>query len=147
MQGLGDLAAHLVAFHNMGASPSHDDPFVSGVRVDFHSEAHQGGEGEGSPHSQTRNAGSLVDRDHAFDGSDRVRPCHMGANVLFCCITRMPYSSSFSCHFRGIECLCQQDLLGMRAVGSVNEERAVQCRRRLWVWRRERGKCLLKLIR
>ena len=86
-QGLGDLAAHLVAFHNMGASPSHEDPFTSGVKVDF-SDDDGGGDaepsegepapGEPSPqptHSGSRRPGSsLLDQDHpGFDNPGRVR--------------------------------------------------------------------------
>lgn len=76
-QGLGDLAAHLVAFHNMGASPSHDDPFVSGGKVSFDDgDPPEGGDGAQSPHahnSQAYNTSPLLEQDRAFDGSDRVR--------------------------------------------------------------------------
>lgn len=78
-QGLGDLAAHLVAFHNMGASPSHDDPFASGTaKVSFDDgDGTQAGDGSAhSPvhaHSQRHNAAPLIEQDHPFDGSDQVR--------------------------------------------------------------------------
>ena len=81
LQGLGDLAAHLVAFHNMGASPSHDDPFVSGGKVSFDDEGPpEGGDGGQSPHahnSQAYDTSPLLEQDRAFDGSDRVRQCHL----------------------------------------------------------------------
>ncbi|KAK9904272.1 hypothetical protein WJX75_008209 [Coccomyxa subellipsoidea] len=77
-EGLGDLAAHLVAFHNMGASPSHDDPFVSGGKVSFDDEGpNEGGDGGQSPrahNSQAYNTSPLLDQDRAFDGSDRATP-------------------------------------------------------------------------
>ncbi len=78
-QGLGDLAAHLVAFHNMGASPSHDDPFASGTaKVSFDDgDGTQAGDASAhSPvhaHSQRHNGAGLMEQDHPFDGSDRVR--------------------------------------------------------------------------
>lgn len=74
------MAAHLVAFHNMGASPSHDDPFTAGVKVDFDegAEPEKGNKaGEHSPvttHSQPPpHAGSLIEHDHAFSRPGRVQ--------------------------------------------------------------------------
>lgn len=92
-QGLGDLAAHLVAFHNMGASPAHDDPFTSDVKVDFNGDDDQGSECDNSPqaHSQQRNtAGPTFIEDRTFNRPAQVElPCHMwlrapGAGL--CCI-------------------------------------------------------------
>jgi hypothetical protein len=99
MQGLGDLAAHLVAFHNMGASPSHD-PFVSGVKVDFNPDSQERGNADHSPHahSQTHNAASLVDQDHAFDGSDQV------------CVS-VQYVRSGTCFLDGILLWCKRRYL------------------------------------
>ncbi len=76
VQGLGDLAAHLVAFHNMGASPAHDDPFTSDVKVDFNGDDDQGSEGDNSPqaHSQQHNAaGPSYMEDRAFERPAQVR--------------------------------------------------------------------------
>ncbi|BDA45575.1 probable single myb histone 3 at N-terminal half [Coccomyxa sp. Obi] len=82
-EGLGDLAAHLVAFHNMGASPSHDDPFASGTaKVSFDDgDGTQAGDGAHSPHahSQRHNGAPLMEQDHAFDGSDRATPLGLGS--------------------------------------------------------------------
>ena len=78
-QGLGDLAAHLVAFHNMGASPTHDDPFPSGVKVDFddgsgHGQGHEPGEPSPlSTHSEPqRHSATLMDQGHSIDATNRV---------------------------------------------------------------------------
>ena len=80
VQGLGDLAAHLVAFHNMGASPAHDDPFTSDVKVDFNGDDDQGSEGDNnSPqaHSQQHNtAGPSYLEDRPFERPAEVSlPC------------------------------------------------------------------------
>ena len=80
VQGLGDLAAHLVAFHNMGASPAHDDPFTSDVKVGFDGDDDQGSEGDNSPpaHSQQHNtAGASYLEDRPFERPAQVSlPCH-----------------------------------------------------------------------
>jgi hypothetical protein len=84
VQGLGDLAAHLVAFHNMGASPTNDDPFRSGVKVDF--DDGTAGEGDttgeasprsahGQPQAHAAAAAALMEQEHAFDSSNGVCPC------------------------------------------------------------------------
>lgn len=75
----------------MGASPSHDDPFVSGGKVSFDDEGpNEGGDGGQSPrahNSQAYNTSPLLDQDRAFDGSDRVRHCHClcSPNAPSCC--------------------------------------------------------------
>ena len=81
LQGLGDLAAHLVAFHNMGASPAHDDPFTSDVKVDFDGDKEEGSDAENSPHaqSQQRNvAGTTFIEDRTFENTAQVLSlrCH-----------------------------------------------------------------------
>ncbi len=76
VQGLGDLAAHLVAFHNMGASPAHDDPFTSDVKVDFDGDDDQGSDGDNSPqaHSRQHNAaGPSFMEGRAFERPAQVR--------------------------------------------------------------------------
>ena len=85
VQGLGDLAAHLVAFHNMGASPAQDDPFTSDVKVDFNGENDQGSEGTNSPqaHSQPHNAPrpSFIE-DRTFQRPAQVCPPAIEARAL-----------------------------------------------------------------
>lgn len=76
MQGLGDLAAHLVAFHNMGASPAHDDPFTSDVKVDFDGDNDEGSDADNSPQAQSQPhnaAGNAFMEDRTFE-----RPAQVG---------------------------------------------------------------------
>ena len=86
LQGLGDLAAHLVAFHNMGASPAHDDPFTSDVKVDFDGDKEEGSDAENSPHaqSQQRNvAGTTFIEDRTFESTAQVLPLMCATNADF----------------------------------------------------------------
>ena len=86
MQDLGDLAAHLVAFHNMGACAAHDDPFTSEVKVDFNGDHDGGSDAENSPKAQSQQqnaAGASFMEDRAFERPVQVSPsCHKAPGYL-----------------------------------------------------------------
>ena len=61
----------------MGASPAHDDPFTSDVKVDFNGDNDEGSDAENSPKAQSQQhnaAGASFMEERAFERPAQVSP-------------------------------------------------------------------------